>query len=58
MNELTRQAIYEAFDSALREVARRYVAGELDMSGKYESSEVLTKLAQLPRRENSPEAAA
>ncbi len=58
MDELTRQAIYEAFDSALKEVARRYAAGELDMSGTYETGEVLTKSVQTRRSENSPEAAA
>ena len=41
MSDLTQQEIYAAFDWSLKEVARRYAAGELDMSGRYWTDEEL-----------------
>ncbi len=58
MNEHTQQEIYKVFDDTLKEVARRYAAGELDMSGRYYSDEELKKLMEAQSPKDSPEAAA
>ena len=34
--ELSSEQIHEAFDRALKKVAARYEAGELDLSGRYD----------------------
>jgi uncharacterized protein YajQ (UPF0234 family) len=57
-DDLTQQEIYEAFDWSLKEVARRYEAGELDMSGRYYSDDELKAMAEAEARKDSPDAAA
>jgi len=49
--------ILDAFESALKEVHRRYAAGELDMSGRYYTDEELRELAKTWGKKDKPEAA-
>jgi hypothetical protein len=58
MSDLTSEQIHEAFEWTMKEVQRRYAAGELDMSGRYYSDEELKKLMEAPSPKDSPEAAA
>ena len=58
MSNSRQQEIYEAFDRALKEAARRYDAGELDMSGRYWTDEELKAMAEAQAHKDSPEAAA
>ena len=58
MSNSRQQEIYEAFDRALKEVARRYDAGELDMSGRYWTDEELKAMAEAQPRKDPPDAAA
>jgi uncharacterized protein YajQ (UPF0234 family) len=58
MSESRQQEIYDAFDRALKEVARRYEAGELDMSGRYWTDDELKAMAEAEARKDSPDAAA
>ena len=58
MSDLTQQEIYEAFDWSLKEVARRYAAGELDMSGRYWTDDELKAMAEAQAHKDSPDAAA
>jgi len=57
MSELTNQEMYQAFDRALKEVHRRYAAGELDMSGRYYTDEELREMAKTWGKKDKPEAA-
>jgi hypothetical protein len=58
MSDYTSEQIHEAFDWSLKEVARRYEAGELDMSGRYWTDEELKAMAEAEARKDSPDAAA
>ena len=58
MSDLTQQEIYEAFDWSLKEVARRYAAGELDMSGRYWTDDELKAMAEAQTHKDLPDAAA
>ncbi len=58
MSDYTSEQIHEAFDWTLKEVARRYEAGELDMSGRYYTDEELKAMAEAQAHKDSPDAAA
>ena len=58
MTDLTSEQIHDAFDRALKEVARRYAAGELDMSGRYWTDDELKAMGEAKAHKDSPDAAA
>ena len=62
MSDLTSEEILDAFDSALKEVHRRYAAGELDMAGRFYTDEELDEGAategRVPERLKTPASAA
>ena len=58
MTDLTSEQIHDAFDRSLKEVARRYAAGELDMSGRYWTDDELKAMAEAQAHKDSPDAAA
>ena len=57
MSEQTSDQILESFEWAMKEVHRRYAAGELDMSGRYYTDEELREMAKTWGKKDKPEAA-
>jgi hypothetical protein len=62
MSGYTSKQIHEAFEWTMKEVHRRYAAGELDMSGRFYTDEELDEGAategRVPERLKTPASAA
>lgn len=57
MKDQASDQILDAFEWTMKEVQRRYVAGELDMSGRYYSDEELREIAKTWGTKDKPDAA-